>query len=37
MEVQAPTNAAGVAMVTIPAGEYRIGSDRFYPEEPPVW
>ncbi len=35
MEVQAPTNAAGAAMVTIPAGEYRIGSDRFYPEEAP--
>ena len=35
MEVQAPTNAAGAALVTIPAGEYRIGSARFYPEEAP--
>jgi formylglycine-generating enzyme required for sulfatase activity len=35
MEVHAPSIAAGAAMVTIPAGEYRIGSDRFYPEEAP--
>ena len=35
MEVQARTSAAGAAMVTIPADEYRIGSDRYYPEEAP--
>jgi len=35
MEVNAPSSAPGAALVTIPAGEYRIGSDRFYPKEAP--
>ena len=35
MEVHAPSSAPGSALVTIPAGEYRIGSDRFYPKEAP--